>query len=1120
MTLRKPMLVAGLLATSMLWGGTVHAEDAQANATSTPLEVEFANPPMAARPRVWWHWMNGNVSKDGIAKDLAWMAEVGIGGLQNFDANLATPQVVGKRLVYMEPDWQDAFRFAVSEADRHGLEMAIAASPGWSETGGPWVPPADGMKKLVWGETLLRGGRRFAGRLVAAPDTTGPYQNLPFVEEMPGSAPATHALPQATGAVAVLAVPVAAAPLPIPAYATLDGTALAEATLTDADFASAATVPLAADRSGGVVATYARPVTVRSARVFMPGLKLPFRGVPLSATLEARDGDGWRAVAQIPLAAVPTTQAFAPVTAREFRLRLADSGDHGNMDLLNAAPGAVAINFFDSGPLNAVKLADFQLFADARVSRAEEKAGYETVLDYHAIADANAAAVGVAPEAVIDLTDRVRADGTLDWTPPKGRDWRVLRFGWSLTGKTNHPATPEATGLEVDKFDGDAVRRYLETYLAKYRATVGNGMIGKRGLRALLTDSIEVGKANWTPAMESQFAARRGYALRPWLPALAGQVIGSPARTEKFLYDYRQTLAELISDQHYATVARVAHENGLIVYGEALEDKRPLLGDDLAMRAHADVPMAAMWTWTKGQQQRTTLVGDMKGAASVAHIYGKRYVAAESMTSANAPWDFAPADLKPVIDLEFVSGINRPVIHTSVHQPSDTMQPGLSLAIFGQYFNRHESWAPLARPWVDYIARTSYLLQQGRNVADIAWFIGEESPVTALFAEREPAGLPRDHAYDFVNAQMLADALSVDGDAVVSTGGARYRAIYLGGTSSRMTLPTLQRLAALVRSGATVIGAKPVSTPSLSDDPAAFAALADALWGGETGKGRIVANADPDAALAGLNVAPGFRFEGGGAAARIPYVERAFDGGRLFFLSNPGAERQTITARFRSTGLSPELWDAQTGKARPLPYAIVGEETRVPLVLDPDDAAFVVFRKPVPQPRQDQGVETQRQSLPVVGPWTVAFQPGRGAPAQISMDALAPLEQSTDAGVRYFSGIATYSTTVTTPKGWKAGKALWLDLGKAHDVAEVRVNGKVAATLWRAPWRVEIGALAEKGRNRIEVRVANKWVNRLIGDAQPGATPIAKIAAPGYRSDAPLRPSGLVGPVTLETQAR
>ncbi|HQS68572.1 MAG: glycoside hydrolase [Novosphingobium sp. 28-62-57] len=1118
MTIRQGLTAATILATTTLLTPATLAQTAPAAQTTVAadtLEQQFRDPPSEARPRVWWHWMNGNISKDGIAKDLAWMKRVGIGGLQNFDANLDTPQVVDKRLVYMTPEWKDAFRFAASEADRLGLELAIAASPGWSETGGPWVKPQDGMKKLVWSELTVAGGKPVRGALPALPQVTGPFQTAPLVENMPGHAAVAGVQPSASGEVAVIAVPVTEPALPLPTYALADGTALHAFTLNDAFLQSVVKVPLDSSLSGAVLVRFPRAVTVRSLRLFLPGIKLPFRGVPIKAALEVREGEGWRKVADIPLGSVPTTRSVPATTGSEFRLALADSGDKGNLDMLNAAPGAVAINFFDTGPLTSVTIADFQLFADARVDRAEEKAGYETVLDYHAIASTDASAIGAEPARVVDLTDRVRPDGTLDWTAPKGSNWRILRFGWSLTGKTNHPAPPEATGLEVDKYDAAAVRRYIETYLGMYRDAVGPDLIGKRGVQALLTDSIEVGNANWTPAMEAEFAARRGYALRPWLPVLAGTVIGSPAQSERFLFDFRTTLAELLADKHYGTIAQVAHEQGLKVYGEALEDKRPMLGDDLAMRAHADVPMAALWTYADESKLRTTLLGDMRGAASVAHVYGKPFVAAESMTAVNAPWDFAPSNLKKVIDLEFASGINRPVIHTSVHQPADDKQPGLSLAIFGQYFNRHEAWAELAKPWVDYIARTSLMLQQGRNVADVAWFIGEDSPVTALYAEKIPANLPTAHAWDFVNAAMLADALRNDGAEVVSTGGARYRAIYLGGTSQAMTLPTLERLAALVRGGATVIGEKPRATPSKADDAARFAALADALWSGDAGKGRVIATQAIDTGLQQAGIAPDFTMSGA-ATGDVMFVHRKLPDGEVWFLNNRRNATVAGEARFRVTGLQPEVWRAETGKAEPLSYRSESGHTVVPMSLLPEDAVFVVFRKPAVKPAVTLPSPAPVTLATLDGAWTVAFQPGRGAPASITLPKLAPLEQHADPGVKHFSGIATYSTTFTLPKAAKPGEALWLNLGQVGEIAEVTVNGKLAGHAWHKPWRVDISAAAKRGRNTLQVRVGNLWVNRLIGDAQPDAQKITFTTVPTYRPDAPLRPSGLAGPVVIE----
>ncbi|MBV1686342.1 glycoside hydrolase [Novosphingobium sp. G106] len=1104
---------------------TPPAAPVAAQEPQTSLEQQFRDPPDSARPRVWWHWMNGNITKDGIAKDLAWMRRVGIGGLQNFDADLMTPQIVTDRLVYMHPDWKDAFRFAASEADRLGLELAIASSPGWSETGGPWVKPQDALKKLVWSETELAGGKRFTGKLAPPPVVTGPFQSLGINDIMAGP-PSKDAKPPPTyyGDVAIIAYPLADdVASPSPKVETLDGPVTDPAALFDGDLDSGIKVNRGTvNRPGVVTISYAAPQTIRSATLFLPDPLAALIGSTVVPRLEASDdGAAWRTVKEIQSGSVPVTVSFAPVTARHFRIVLAPGAP---LDILRAdsAPGVAMPDYktmlasmASEGPTTVNQ---FTLSPDVKVDRFQAKAGFSIERDYYALSAGLPDEPGVPASRVIDLTSRLKPDGTLDWIPPKGQ-WRVLRLGYSLLGTTNHPAPPEATGLEVDKFDGAAVRRYLEHYIGMYKDAAGPGMVGDKGVRAILTDSIEVGAANWTPQMVAQFKRLRGYDPTPWLPALTGTVIGSRAESDKFLYDYRRTLADLMASEHYGTVAKVAHENGLKVYGEALEDHRPSLGDDMAMRRHADVPMAAMWTHSREQGPKLTYLADIKGAASVAHIYGQNLVAAESMTASMNPWNYAPRDLKRVIDLEFVTGVNLPVVHTSVHQPVDDKIPGLSLYVVGQYFNRHETWAEMAKPWVDYMARNSLMLQQGRNVADVGYFYGEEPPLTGLYGDKAVADAPTRYAYDFVNADALAGALTNDGAELAAPGGARYRVLYLGGSSRKMTLGTLRKLAALVEGGATVVGMKPEGDPGRDGAASEYAALTARLWGGgaETtvGKGRVIASADIEAALTRIGVAPDFRFTGGQGGADIPFVHRMLADGDSYFLVNRKDRAETIEAHFRVTGKAPELWHADTGTSEKVSYRIAGGETVVPLTLAADESVHVVFRQPsqhdalaikklVPAPLAELG-----------GAWMVSFQKDRGAPASASLPALAPLDESTDQGIRYFSGIATYAKDFSAPRGWKPGQPLWIDLGDVRELAEVTVNGKSIGTAWHAPFRLDIGGAVRSGRNRLEVRVANLWVNRLIGDARPGASKITWTATPSYKPDAPLRPSGLIGPVLL-----
>ncbi|WP_068093547.1 glycosyl hydrolase [Novosphingobium rosa] len=1096
-----------------------------------PLEEQFRDPPESARPRVWWHWMNGNVTKDGIAKDFAWMKSVGIGGMTNFDANLRTPQIVPQRLVYMTPEWKDAFHFAASEAERLGLELTIASSPGWSETGGPWVKPEDGLKKLVWNETRIAGGKPFRGRLAALPGITGPFQNMPIpsgiLESLTGGKAAEA--PTYSGPIAVLAVPDMAVAEGAPKGFVSGGKSIDPGHLRGDDLVTGVDVPRGtAEAPTTVVYQYDAPQTMRSANIFIAGAKTMFAKATLAVALEAsEDGKSWNKIADVPMTEVPSTVSFAPVTAKNFRLVLTPLPFSGS-NLGAPAEGIIDVNLLAPPKGDTISLRQFRLSNAAAIDQFEAKAGFALVNDYFSLGGPKDGAAGPAASQVIDVTSHVKPDGTLDWVAPKG-NWRIIQMGYSLLGTTNHPAPPEATGLEVDKFDCEAVRRYIDHYLAMYKDAAGPGMLGAHGIRALLTDSIEVGAANWTPKMIEQFKAHRGYDPTPWLPTLSGVLIGSRNDADRFLFDYRRTLAELMASEHYGTIAKAAHEQGLKVYGEALEDNRPSLGDDMAMRTHTDIPMSAMWTFPRDKQPNPSYVADIKGAASVAHIYGQNLVAAESMTSALTYWADSPRTLKHVIDLEFVTGVNRPVIHTSVHQPVDDKVPGLSLMIFGQYFNRHEAWAPLAKAWVDYISRNALMLQQGRNLADVGYVYGEEAPLTGLYGRQLVADAPRTHAYDFVNNDALNKALANDGAELTTPGGARYKALYLGGSSREMSLATLRRIHALVEGGATVIGLKPTHNPSLADTASpeakqAYDALLAQLWPGAgmatVGKGRVIASGDVEAALAGIGVGSDFRYTGGQADSDIPFLHRKLPDGDAYFLVNRQLRDETIGAHFRVTGMRPEIWHAESGKSEPVSYRSEGGETVVPLTLAGEESLYVVFRRAGPA----SAVVAPKASVPLgqlAGPWTVAFQQGRGAPSSVSLPQLAGLEQNADAGVKYFSGVATYSKDFAAPKGWKAGQPLWLDLGDVHELAEVSVNGTSAGIVWHKPYRVDLGRLAHAGSNHLTVRVANLWINRLIGDAQPNVTSkVTWTALPTYRPDAPLSPSGLLGPVTLQGEGK
>lgn len=1108
---RRPLLLACLAATAL-----------SAPALADPLDDGFKNPPNGARPRVWWHWMNGNVTEEGIKLDLEWMKRIGIGGIQNFDAQLRTPQVVEKRLVYMTPEWKKAFRFAAQKADELGLEMAIAASPGWSETGGPWVKPEDGMKKFVWTETAIAGGKAFKSKLAQPKDTTGPFRDMPMpTDPLTEIHSASHSVPNLYRDTYVIAYRANASAV-APTLTTSGGTGNIAAMLDGRyDKAYPLTVGMK-EKPAFIRADYVKAQTIRSASLSIPPAWLFGEG-PFSPSVEAsEDGVTFREITRFPIrSSAQYTVSFAPVTAKAMRIVF-----HPNPKPFSLpSPPAAGVDFFALGGFGAggsssIAVHEVSFSSDARVHRFEEKANFATALNYYDLASPEGG--GIAGSDVVDLTGKMAADGTLNWTAPRG-NWRVLRFGYSLTGKENHPATAEATGLEVDKFDAAAVRRYINTYLDTYVDAAGKDLIGKRGIRAVLNDSIEVGAANWTGNLFAEFKTRRGYDPVPWMPALTGVVIGSAAKTDSFLYDFRRTLAELIEQNHYGAITDELHERGLIHYSEALESGRPSIGDDMAMRKTADVPMAAMWTYPKGDVgPQPQYWGDIRGAASVANIYGQNVVAAESLTSAMQYWDYAPKHLQPMIDMEFALGVNRPVIHTSVHQPLTDKKPGFSLWIFGQYFSRLETWGEMAKPWIDYISRNSFMLQQGRNVADVAYFYGEESPITALYEGKVPTDRPTRNAYDYVNADVILNQFSNAGKYVVAKSGARYRVIYLGGTSRKMTLPVLQRLDVLVRGGATLVGPKPEGTPSLSDDANAFKALADRLWSGDVGSGRVLATTGIDAGLDTLGVAPDFAHSKPATDTTIMFKHRRTADADIYYYTNRKDRAENVGLTFNVAGKTPEHWDAATGTSSALGFDVRGGQTLISMPLRPYQSGFIVFRKAAAGVDGAAMGATKSTSLgELSGPWSLAFQADRGAPAKVTLQALQEWSKNDTPGIKYFSGIGTYTRDITLPaSAFGKGKAVTLDLGDVRELAEVFVNGKSAGTVWKAPYHLDISGVAKPGKNALEIRVANLWVNRLIGDAQPGAKPITFTTLKTYRADAPLRPSGLLGPVSLSVEQR
>jgi hypothetical protein len=1083
------------------------------------LEAGFRHPPESAMPRTWWHWTSGNVTLTGITKDLEWMKSVGIAGAQMTDVSFGYGQTVPNKLIFGSPAWLEAVRHAATESQRLGLEMSIFSSAGWSEAGGPWVKPSQAMKKLVWSETNVEGPSTFSAQLPQPPDCDGPIRDLAI-----GGGPAqeNHPLPTYYHDVVVLAYRTPQNENPItdadPQVTASSGAIDAKALLDDSLMTSV-TIPAPADGSPAWVQfTFSSPYTARAFSLGSHG------GIPVGRLLASDDGTDFRTIAVLPgpqgyHGAQVRTFAFPAATARVFRLELTGAP---------LAPAAV----IHSGPVLPAKqftLTEARLSSEALVNRWEDKATYGSLMDTYSPVPTPPApdTAEIEKRTIVNLTSNMSSDGTLHWDVPAGK-WTILRFGFSLTGATNHPAMPTGFGLEVDKLNSQDVEDYFHGYMDPILRTLGP--LAGESLRYMTMDSWEAGMQNWTDDMIGQFLKRRGYDPTPYLPVLAGRVVQSSDVSDRFLWDFRRTLADMYADQYYGTMEKMLRQHHMGSYAEASGVALEIPEDTLLNKSEVDIPMGEFWVHALHPEPMYYV--DNRGAASAAHTYGKPIVGAESFTGGGYE---APYTLKKVADYWFAQGVNRLVFHTSAEQPLDT-KPGNVMV--GTNLNRNITWASEAAPFMAYVARTSYLLQQGLYVADIAYLLPEGAPSTPPFWGRglDPE-LPDGYDFDWINTDILLRHTSANADGRIQlSDGMTYRILVLPPTD-RMTPEVLRKIHELVAAGAIVVGPRPRRSPSLVDYPHADSevkALASDLWGdmdGITdnrhtfGKGQVVWGLPLEEVLSSMNVPRDFACNCA-PEVKINWIHRRTGSADIYYVSNGTDATQTIDARFRVIGAIPEVWHADTGAIDPISYSIVDGFTTVPLHLEERESVFVVFEQNSSAHSASFPATTTKSIASIATPWVVKFPPDLGAPDEIHMMHLASWTGDARPGVKYFSGTAEYTTTFTTSASWfHKGRALDLDLGDVKDIAKVTLNGVDLGVLWKPPYRIDISSALKPGRNTLQVSVTNEWTNRIVGDRQlppdsrvlPGDKEIPPMALRGpFAGPSEPLPSGLMGPVQIE----
>lgn len=767
----------------------------------------------------------------------------------------------------------------------------------------------------------------------------------------------------------------------------------------------------------------------------------------------------------------------------------------------------------------------------------------------------NTSASAIKKDAIIDLTSQLKPNGIVDWKVPAGK-WMIMRFGRRNNGSGTRPAPIPGLGFESDKLDTLAIKNHLSNFTDQLFKEIGvRKKDGKTGLTTLHIDSWEMGAQNWTPNFITEFTKRRGYDPIPYLPAFAGYIVENKETSERFLWDVRQTVQDLILANHAGYVKQYSHRNGLKLSIEPY-DLNPAA--DLELGSVADIPMGEFWSNTYNSAFSCI------EAASIGHVDGKAVVGAESFTGFDG-YKEHPASMKNRGDWAFATGINKFLFHTYVHQPfDDSLKPGMTMGTIGIQWNRNQTWWPIADAYHKYVTRCQFLLQQGRPVADVLYLTPEAAPM----AFRAPASaltgndsIPDRKGYNFdgCSSTQLYKATVVNGK-IVFPGGASYELLVLPSFKT-MTPQLLTKIKSLVFAGATVVGSPPHQSPSLSNHPAAdkqVQSLSRELWGATEipqqqtvrvyGKGKIIWGGDASKKIDNLYadypttaaiLSANGTMQDFEADSIIRYTHRQSNEWDLYFIANRTDQPVKRECIFRSAKGIPKLWNAVTGEIRSLPvYSKQDGRTKILMEFDAHESFFIVFEK------DKKELVTASKNFPVVqtvkeieAPWTVSFDSTWGGPARITFDGLQDWTKHAEPGIRYYSGIARYSNSFQL-ENLSTGKnaTVMLDLGEVNVMARVTLNGIDLGTVWTKPMRVDISKAMKKGRNDLVIEVANLWVNRLIGDEQlpydgprQGRWPEwlleqrARTSGRhsfstygGYSKESPLLKSGLLGPVTIQ----
>jgi hypothetical protein len=1116
-------------------------------------EAKFKNPPADKKIHVWWHWLDGAISKDGISKDLEAMKQQGISQATILNIGLFNGKDFGvPRVKFNSEEWYGMFHWALKEANRLGIKIGVHNCDGWSSTGGPWITPEMSMKQYTWTKTIVSGGKDISIDLKVPQAIEKFYKDVAVIAMKTNETPSSF----------IRANP------KINLNDSIDGSVLY-------DGCPVSSVNLTAGSKLNIA--FPSPFTAQKISIY---LKRSFMwGNPadyLSKFIlySSQDNINFRKIEEFEVKGLnhSETHSLPATTAKFFRLEVTG---------LSSKEKWIPVELAE---LELLREEEKPLF-DPSIPNLSEKTGSckaTSSSSFYTQPQAMDKKTFAGEKEVINLTDKMTADGTLKWTAPEG-NWTILRFGYTSTGARNGPATREGLGLECDKMDTVALNLHYRSFPKKLITAAGE--YTGNTFKFFLIDSWECAYQNWTGNFPSEFLKNRGYDLIKFLPVLCGETIESNEISAGVLYDFRKTIADLIEQNYYKHYSELIHKDKLELHAEVIYGGTgyPSL-DILKTSQYIDLPMYEFWA---GQNPKTGFIEyppsatpELNFPAVAAIDYNKPMMASEAYTGF-AHYSESPADLKPYGDRAFCSGINQIILHSYVHQPLDK-KPGMTLGHYASHFNRNNLYWQYISEWFNYQSRIEYILQQGITQPDVMYYLGDQLP--QFYENNSSIALPFGYNLNACNFDILKNKLTIKNGQLILSGETRYGLLCLP-SFPVMNLETLQCLDELVSQGAILYGPRPVMPLSRTDiitNKKAFEALVDKIWGkadskqlieNKLGLGTVYYGMPLAEVIKKIKFLPDFETNRPDSGNFL-FIHKKIGNCDAYFICNQQKQSLDRECIFKVNNKSPELWNPETGEIHTL--AIFKNEdgrVRIPLHFGPRESHIIVFRdKPIENNLVNITMDS-RQIFPLlksdssIMPIPLAYLGNRGieinsmktgdftfttqnkktlksklqAPeefeikdfngsinfeqfydgsiASVKIKSLKSLTEFDDPAIKYFSGKAKYTIEFKVPSVFSTyADQLLLDLGNFESTAEVKLNGKKLGNVWNPGTKIDISRLI-KEVNVLEVSVANVYRNRFIGDfIQYGKVQNLWTSSPIEQfldKTKPLKPSGLMGPLKL-----